>query len=189
MKGVPSSVINARRVDGIIVTVTGYTYSPGKNSIKKKVSEDEYKDFQIYMAVRLRDAFVDAIDKQRYASKFWAPLSMKYYTWKKRHNLSLNIWEATGHMKNSIKIFKKGNFIAVGFTQRDLYPKSLVQVNKIARYLEFGGRKNPNRPPSRPLFRPITEYMRKNVSRYYKSYKKELVKSKKQFLYIKPKRR
>lgn len=186
MGNIPNNVIQMKRIDGIIVTVTGYTYNPGKNSLRKSLSEEQYKDFQIYMAEQLLNEFVKAIDTQRYASKSWKPLSLKYYTWKKRHNLSLNIWEATGHMKNSLKVFKKGNMIAVGFMQRDLYPKTFVQVNKIARYLEYGGRKNPNRPPSRPLFRPITEYMRKNVSRYYKKYQKELARSKKDYMYIKP---
>jgi hypothetical protein len=183
---VPKSVIQMKNIGGILITVTGYTYSPGKNSLRKQMSADSYKDFQIYMAEQLLGEFVRAIDTQRYksGSKAWKPLSLKYKTWKKTHNLSLNIWEATGHMKDSLKIFKKGNMIAVGFKQTDIYPKSYAKVNQIARYLEYGGNKNPNRPPSRPLFRPIVEYCRKNVSRYYKKYQKELKASKKQFLYL-----
>lgn len=186
MASIPNEVLRMKRVDGIIITVTNYTYSPGKNSIKKKISEQSYKDFQIYMAGQLLDELIRAIDTQRYksGSKAWKPLSLKYWTWKKRHNLSLNIWEATGHMKKSLKIFKKGNMIAVGFKQNDLYPKSFAKVNDIARYLEYGGKKNPNRPPERPLFRPIVEYMRKNVNRYYKKYQKELKDKKKDYLYL-----
>ena len=83
-----------------------------------------------------------------------------------------------------MKIFKKGNMIAVGFKQRDIYPKSFAKVNDIARYLEYGGKRDPNRPPSRPLFRPVVEYMRKNVNRYYKRYQKELKTKGKDYLYL-----
>ena len=174
-----------RKIDGIILTVTNYTYTPGYNSIRKSVSDEVYRDFQIYMASELGDMIVSAIDKQRYAkgNTPWKPLSIKYYTWKKRNRLSLNIWEATGTLKKEIKIFKKGNFIAVGFKNLDHYPNSSLQINKVARYLEFGGRRT-QRPPARPLFRPLTIYMRKNVSRYYKKYLKELDKSGKKFLYL-----
>lgn len=174
------------RIDGIFITVTGYTYNPGKNSIKKNMTEDEYKDFQIYMAEQILKEFRDAIDKQRYKKgpRAWKPLSISYMTWKRRHNLSLNIWEATGRMKKSLKIFKKGNMIAIGFMQRDVYPKTYAKINDIARYLEYGGNKDPNRPPARPLFRPVLENCRKNVRRYYKRYLKELKDSNKQYLYL-----
>jgi hypothetical protein len=148
------------------------------------MSVDEYKDFQIYMSIVLLDMFVDAIEKQRYASKSWKPLSVYYRTWKQKHNLSLNIWEATGHLKKTLKIFKKGDYIAVGFKQRDLYTHSFIQVNQVAKFLEFGGRKNTDRPPSRPLFRPVTERVRKDVGRYYKKYQSELKRSGKDYLYL-----
>ena len=191
MSNVPQSVINMGkngRIDGIIITVTGYTYTPGRNSIKKNMSPDEYKDFMIYMSEQLLNEFVRAIDNQRYVStrsnNAWKPLSLAYVTWKKKHKLSTNIWEATGHLKKSLKIFKKGNLIAVGFRQTDLYPKSFAKVNDIARFLEYGSRKIQDRPPARPLFRPITIYMRKNVKIYYKRYMKELSRTNKRYLYI-----
>ena len=175
-----------KRIDGIYISVTGYTYNPGKLSFRKSMTADQYRDFLIYMADQILSEFVSAIENQRYksGSKAWKPLSVKYKTWKKTHNLSLNIWEATGHLKDSLKVFKKGNLIAVGFTQSDLYPKSFAKVNDIARYLEYGGNKNPNRPPSRPLFRPVLESVRKSVKRYYKKYQKEVASSKTGFLYI-----
>ena len=179
-RGISSSVINTKRIDGIIITVTGYTYNPGKNSLRKFLSAEQYKDFQIYMSEQLLNEFVRAIDNQRYAMKSWPPLSVTYRTWKKKHKLSLNIWEATGYLKDNMKIFKKGNLIAVGFMQKDTYPNSSLKVNQVARYVEYGTVKM----PARPLFRPITEYMRKNVNRYYKKYQKELKASKKQYLYL-----
>lgn len=171
-----------KRIEGIVVTVTGYVYSPGSIALKKSLTADSYKDFQIYMAIKLCETFQDAIEKQRYrtGSRAWKPLSITYYQWKKKNKLSLNTWEATGTLKKGLRVFKKGNKIAVGFRPNDYYPKTNVQINKVARYVEFGGA----RMPARPLFRPLTEYVRKNVDRYYKSYQKELDKSKKEFLYL-----
>ena len=182
MAHISPAVLKMKRVDGIIITVTHYTYNPGLIHIKNSLTDTEYLDFQIYMAAQICDEFVNAIKNQRYTrgNHPWKPLTIKYYTWKKKHNLSLNIWEATGTLKNEIKVFKKGNFIAVGFSQHDYYPHTMLQINKLARWLEFGGRKL----PARPLFRPIVIYMRKNVSRYFKKYQKEIIKSRKKYLYI-----
>lgn len=180
---IPDNVIQMKKIDGIIVTVTGYTYTPGSNTLKKKLSDEEYRDFAIYMANQLADVIYQAIDKQRYNRK-WPPLSVKYSTWKGVMHLSLNIWEATGRMKNSIKVFKKGNFIGVGFMQRDVYPKSSAKINTIARCLEYGTNSGNGRIPPRPLFRPALVYMRKHVSDYYKKYQKELKKYRKSFMYL-----
>lgn len=184
---VPRNVINMKRVDGILITVTGYSYNPGTVKLKNKLDEKQFKDFTLYMASVLGDEFVRAIDTQRYKSNKWPPLSVKYYAWKQRKSLSLNIWEATGYLKENIKIFKKGNFIAVGFRQKDYYPNSRVQVNKVARYVEYGtnGSNGNNGMPPRPLFRPIVIHVRKHVDDYYRKYKRELSKIKKDYIYLK----
>lgn len=176
----PKEVLGMTDPAGILITVTGYTYNPGTKTIQSQLSDPKaYLDFQFYMAETLRDEFVRAIDKQRFNKK-WPPLSVSYYTWKERKNLSLHIWEATGTMKNTLKVFKKGSYIAVGFRQTDVYPKTSAKINTIAKYVEYGTPKM----PARPLFRPLTEYMRKHVSDYFKRYKKELKKQKKQYLYL-----
>ena len=177
-----------KKAPGIIITPTGYMYKPGSSSLVKKLSQDEYRDFQFYMADMLCYEFERAIDSQRYkhdVSK-WPPLSFKYLTWKKSHNLSLKIWEATGTLKSNLKIFRKGSFIAVGFKQADVYPKSRLKINNIARYLEYGTNNSNGkvRIPPRPLFRPITVYMRKHINDYYKKYQKELKSQNKKFLYL-----
>ncbi len=108
---------------------------------------------------------------------------------------SLNTWEATGYLKNNITIFKKfNNFIAVGFQQKQVYPNSGVQVNIIARYVEYGTNRNTingkKTMPARPLFRPIASYISKHISRYYKMYLKELDKVKNSrvpYLYLRSK--
>lgn len=131
------------------------------------------------MAVTLAKEFERAIDTQRYKGTKWAPLSISYLTYKQRKNLSLNIWEATGYLKNSITVFKKfTNFIAVGFQQKQYYPNSGAQVNMVARYVEYGTNRNTvngkKTMPARPLFRPIASYVSKHISRYYKTYLKEI---------------
>ena len=183
---VPRNVINMKNIDGILITVTGYTYNPGTVKLKHSLTEEQFKDFTLYMASVLGDEFVKAIDNQRYKSNKWPPLSVKYYKWKRVHNLSLNIWEATGHLKKEIKIFKKGNFIAVGFRQKDYYPNTRLQVNKVARFVEYGtnGSNGRNGLPPRPLFRPVVIHIRKHVDDYYKRYKRDLAKSKKNYLYL-----
>lgn len=169
-------------IDGIICTVTGQTWKPGYNSYKKSMSDEQYRDFQMFAAEYLRSEIVRAIDNQRYKNK-WKPLSINYIAWKKKNNLSLKMWEATGTMKSEVKVFKKGNFIAVGFRQRDVYPKTPVKINLIARFLEFGSNKKKDRPPSRPLFRPLMERLRKDVGECYKKYEKERKKHKSGYVY------
>lgn len=167
------------RVDGIYITVSQHMLKLGSKRIQKELGGLYYQDFLIFMAVTLAKEFERAIDTQRYKGTKWAPLSVSYLTYKQRKNLSLNIWEATGFLKNSITIFKKfNNFIAVGFQQKQYYPNSGVQVNMVARYVEYGTNRNTvngkKTMPARPLFRPIASYVSKHISRYYKAYLKEI---------------
>ena len=167
------------RVDGIYITVSQHMLKLGSKRIQKELGGLYYQDFLIFMAVTLAKEFERAIDTQRYKGTKWAPLSVSYLTYKQRKNLSLNIWEATGFLKNSITIFKKfNNFIAVGFQQKQYYPNSGVQVNMVARYVEYGTNRNTvngkKTMPARPLFRPIASYVSKHISRYYKDYLKEI---------------
>jgi hypothetical protein len=176
-------VRSMKKADGILLTVTGFVFRPGKLSVKYGMDDDRYTDFLLYIATELVATIVNAIDNQRYSHK-WKPLSAKYLSYKKAHHLSLKIWEATSHMKKSIRVFKQGKFVAMGFDNRTIYPKSLIKVNLVARFLEFGSRDN-HRPPSRPLWRPLQIYVRKNIYRYYKSYIKELQSRNLEYLWLK----
>ena len=167
------------RVDGIYITVSQHMLKLGSKRIQKELGGLYYQDFLIFMAVTLAKEFERAIDTQRYKGTKWAPLSISYLTYKQRKNLSLNIWEATGYLKNSITVFKKfNNFIAVGCQQKQYYPNSGAQVNMVARYVEYGTNRNTvngkKTMPARPLFRPIASYVSKHISRYYKAYLKEI---------------
>jgi hypothetical protein len=170
------AMVKMRRVEGIIISVTGYTWRPGLQTIKKELSELNYAKFLLYMAEMCQRELISAIDKQRYKKdvKIWPPLNMKYLKYKKKHNLSTNIWEATSTLKNGISIFKRGDYIVVGFKKTATYPNTTLKINKVAGYVEYGGVKL--RP--RPLFRKIPEYLRKNVDRSYKKFKRDILKIK-----------
>jgi len=169
-------------VEGLHFTVTNFRYNPGQRNLKPTLDDVQYKDFMIYVSAEIVAMIVNAIDKQRFIRK-WKPLSISYVTYKKRHNLSLKIYEATGFMKDNIRVFSRGKYIEIGFDARTRYPKSHVSVNIIARYLEFGSRSN-NHPPARPLWRPLHVYIRKNIGRYYDKYQKELKRTQKKYLMI-----
>lgn len=178
---ITKQALHMKKIDGLYFTVTNYKYTPGKVSFKSQLSEAQYRDFMIYVATTLVAEIDRAIESQRYTRK-WKPLSIGYLTYKKKHHMSLKIWEATGYMRKSIRVFKQGNYLAIGFDKRTIYPKSKAPLNLIARFLEFGSRDN-SHPPSRPLWRPIHIYVRKNISRLYKSYIKELKVQHKEYLF------
>lgn len=177
---ISNAVFQMKVIKGILVSVTGYLYTPGTKKIESELGDYQYKDFQIYMAVQLAEGYRDAITNQRFRLRKWSPLSLSYMRYKKQHHLSLKIWEATGTLKNTIHVFKKGTLIVVGFKQSDTYHKTGIKINTIARYLEYGTVKM----PARPLFRPLLVYMRKHVSDYYKRYQKELKSKKVSCLYL-----
>lgn len=164
------AMVRMRKADGIVISVTGYRWTPGSRNIHAELGNDDYVRFLVYIAELLQREFIKAIDKQRY-KKTWPPLSISYLRYKQKHNLSTNIWEATSTLKNNIKIFKRGSYIVVGFKMTDTYPNTNIKINKVARYVEYGGAKL--RP--RPLFRKITEYIRKNISRHYEKFKKDVL--------------
>jgi hypothetical protein len=160
--------------EGITVSVTGYKWTPGTHYIKKTLSREQYSQFQLYIAETLRTEIIHAIEKQRYAKGTiyrWAPLSINYLRYKVRHKLSTNIWEATGQLKRNIQVFPRGNWLVVGFKKFDCYPNTGISFNRIARYVEYGG----VRMPPRPLFRAVTEYIRRNIYRYYKKFEREVL--------------
>lgn len=174
-----------KEVEGLHFTVTNFKYNPGIKNFKPILDDEHYRDFMMYISAEIVAMVVNAIDKQRYIKK-WKPLSINYLTYKQKHNLSLKIYEATGFMKEHIRVFQRGKFIEIGFDRRARYPKSYASVNTIARYLEFGSRDNTH-PPSRPIWRPLHIYIRKNIGRYYNSYQYELKRTGKTYLMLKDK--
>ena len=179
---VPTNIARMKKINRIIISVTGYKYNPGIKSVIKDIEDDSDKvrDFIIYMAVTLANELKRAIDTQRYKSNKWPPLSISYTSYKKRHGLKLKIWEATGYLKHHIHVFRNGSNIVVGFQEKDVYHKSRVRLNLIAKYVEYGN----NKIPARPLFRPILLQVRKHIAQYFQRYLRDLQLYQKDYLFI-----
>lgn len=179
---VPTNIARMKKIGRIIISVTGYRYNPGIKSVMEDIGNDpdKVRDFVIYMAVSLANELKRAIDTQRYKSSKWPPLSVSYTSYKKRHRLKLRIWEATGYLKHHIHIFRQGSNLVVGFQEKDVYPRSRVRLNLIAKYIEYGT----NKIPARPLFRPILLQVRKHIAQYFKRYLRDLSLYKKEYLFI-----
>lgn len=127
------------------------------------------QDFQEFLAREYVRLIKLSIDEQRYRAK-WKDLTPGYLEYKRRHGLSLNIWEATGQLKDSIKISViKGKNIVIGFDKRKNHVGSRTKLWKIAQYMEYGTL----RMPPRPLFRIVYMYMSSNMSYFWDKYQRE----------------
>jgi hypothetical protein len=123
-----------------------------------------WREFVAFMAIQYKKELVKAIDTQRFAKK-WKPLNVAYLEKKRRMGLSLNIWEATGQLKESIIVIKKRGAWVVGPDPDAYYHRTKpVRILLVAHWLEYGTKRG---IPPRPLFRNVTSYMRKHIRDYY----------------------
>lgn len=148
------------------INVTDEKTTPAQ-LISKDLPSWVQEEFAKYIAQVLRNEYKKAIDKQRYRYR-WKPLSFRYMYYKETYNLSLKIWEATGLLKNSIVYRKRNGYYMVGIDPYKKY-KNGVRVLDVAKCMEYGT----SRMPARPLFRPLFEYIRKNIRRYWDKFLKE----------------
>lgn len=142
-------------------------WNPGNQLIKKHPTMN-LADFQYYICNEFIRLFQLSIDTQRYKSS-WGTLSIPYKQYKLSNNLSLNIWEATGQTKSSLKVMYVGHTLTIGFDKRYKHVNSNVRVYQIARWMEFG---TYNMQP-RPLFRFIYQYISSNINYFFKKYVSE----------------
>jgi len=159
-----------RKLRGMYIYIQplGKEWRPGSRIIPMELPDQarfHLRRFSEFMAVEMASLLQEAIDRQRYAY-IWEPLSIEYYEYKKRNYLSLNIWEATGVLKDNIAAFRRGNTYMVGIHPERMYPGTLVPVHRVARWMEYGTKKM----PARPLFRPITYFMGKHIRYYWDMY-------------------
>lgn len=89
-----------------------------------------------------------AIETQKFN---FTPLSPKYLAYKRKRGLSLNIWEATSQLKNSLDYFIEGDTITIGWDKNLVHKGSSLKVYQVAILLEYGTMKI----PPRPLFRNV----------------------------------
>ena len=152
-----------------IQTIDRY-WNPGIH-LATKVDRTEFYEFQLWCS-NLFVTFIKAcIDRQRYIDK-WKALTPGYLAYKKKHGLSPNIWEATGQLKNSLKVLNKYNKhnIVIGFDMRAKHKRAKnLKLHELAKMLEYGT----TRIPPRPLFRLALNYFRHNTSYLYKRFQRE----------------
>ena len=147
-------------------TINKY-WNPGRNSIKFR-SKKSMLEFHRYIAEEYCRMVKSAITKQRFKSK-WADLSPGYLNYKRTHGLSTNIWEATGELRDSLRVtYKTRTKIVVGFDRRKTHSGTKLKLYKLAYYLEYGTL----RSPPRPLFRLVYQYMRKHITDFYERFMK-----------------
>ena len=143
-------------------------WDPG-SKLLSNASKQEISDFQKYIANEYVRLVKLSIDRQRYKAK-WKDLTPGYLEFKRAHGLSLNIWEATGQLKSSLKVSKLGRYnYSIGFDKRLVHKGSGAKLYKIARWMEYGTL----RMPPRPLFRIVYIYMSANVSYFHDKYLRE----------------
>lgn len=145
--------------------VTNTEFSVGYSS--KYVDPEYHELFSRFIAKEISILLVKAINDQRYKSK-WKPLTPSYKDWKSKNGLSTKIWEATGKLKLSIDYDNVGDVIFVGIDPYIRYEDGL-QVLQVAKWMEYGTYKM----PERPLFRPILQYVKSNVKYFYNKFLKE----------------
>lgn len=151
-----------------IQTIDRY-WDPGK--FLAKDNRSLYYKFQEWCANRFVEFVKKSIDRQRYKAK-WKDLTPGYLTYKRRHGLSTNIWEASGQVKKDLKVLYSGNRkkLTIGFDVRVKHKRSKnLKVHKLAKILEYGT----SRTPPRPLFRLAFNYFKNNTTYLYKVFLRE----------------
>lgn len=155
--------------DAMIYIQTLNRYWDAGSKILQGESSATIREFQLYLAREYVRLVKLSIDEQRYRSR-WKDLTPGYLEYKRRHGLSLNIWEATGQLKDSLKVSApRGKNIVIGFDKRKNHKGSRAKLWKIAKWMEYGTL----RMPPRPLFRQVYIYMSSNISYFWDKYQKE----------------
>lgn len=155
----------------IFISVTNTKWSPGKKYLRE-YSKEIQNSFDRYIAIKFVSEVQRCINKQ---SITWRPLTHRYLQKKKRFGLSKRTWEATGSLKNNLKVIEKSSYYEIGW-EKGLKPKkakgfndkSNLTILEIARKLEYGTLTI----PPRALFRPIHRRMEKDINFYVEEFLK-----------------
>lgn len=145
---------------------------PLKTKIRNQPELEELqKQFAQYIAEVIRSKVVKAIKSNQYARDY-APYSTKYLKRKIDNNWSMNYWEATGDLVNSITYWRTGDIFVVGIPENIQHPvygsDKTFPTYRIAKVLEMG---DPTRNiPPRPLFLPVFRNVSKHMGRYLESF-------------------
>ena len=108
-------------------------------------------EFERRIAFYIAEYLKKGIYRQKWKGK-WKPLSPNYLSYKKKKGLDTRTLLAYHYYVRSITAYRSGNDWVVGTKPFQRHPKTLIPMEKLARYLEFGTRKMPARPHWRPAF-------------------------------------
>lgn len=125
--------------------------------------------FAKYMAVILRARVQEAIKTQkigrRSMKQLYPELNKDYARSKPKHRQD-KFWINTGHLADSLVVWKQGSIIKVGFKGSQYYPGTRTKTIKVLMWNERGTKKI----PARPLFVPVAKFLSKNMGRYFEAY-------------------
>lgn len=146
----------------------GFISDPRYASIFMNMNESDRErvltGFVRYLAITMKKMLKESIKKQYYR-RYWDPLSVQYLKFKADHGLSLNMWEATGKLVDSISYRRQGDKFVIGIPRSAKYPDG-VSVQYVAKCMEFGTKNM----PARPLFNPVIRYIRRHIRTYWELY-------------------
>lgn len=146
----------------------GFIHDPQFSDMFSKLSDRDieliFNGFIKYLAKTMRTMLKKSIEFQYYKGR-WAPLSPAYLKFKQAHGLSENIWEATGRLHDSISYRKSGDKYIIGIRPNATYENG-TSVQYVAVCMEYGT----ENMPARPLFRPVTNFIKRNIRLYWINY-------------------
>jgi hypothetical protein len=148
----------------IYIQVLDRYWQPGLKMLQD-LDDRTVRTFQEFLAEEYVRLCKLSIDEQRYI-QHWKSLTPGYSEYKKKHGLSPLIWEATGQVRNSLKVFHRGGVIIIGYDKRVNHIGTHTKVYQIAKWMEYGNL----RIPPRPLFRSVYVYMSSNIDYFWKKY-------------------
>ena len=128
------------------------------------------KGYERRMAEYIVDYLRKGILRQRWKHR-WKPLSERYRRYKLRKGLDTRILLAYHYYVNSITAYRSGNDWVVGIKPFQKHPKTLMSMEKLARFLEFGTSRMPPRPHWRPAFYEAQKNAGKVLRRYLRDVK------------------
>lgn len=121
-----------------------------------KLQRTATDEFTREVAEELLEYLTDTIENQRYK---WKPLKPDYLESKRRKGLDERIYVATGFFLEHIEMWEDKDGVHVGFRPGIIHEPSGLELNVLARILEFGSaRRN---IPARPLWRPAFSVIRR----------------------------
>ena len=148
---------------GKVETIVDILDNPKINAL------DIQAGFAKYMAVILRARVQESIKTQKIGRRpmkhLYPELDKSYSRSKPKHRQD-KFWINTGHLVDSLVVWRQGSVIKIGFKGSQYYPGTRTKTIKVLLWNERGTK----RIPPRPLFVPVAKFLSKNMGRYFEAY-------------------